>query len=278
MMESNFSRYGIREQHPAEKWLDVHLEEIAIQGYTVLDSGLSVAELADLKTSLDRILNQQADEIGGPDILANIGEGNTVRALLAYDDAFLKLALHPTIQEICQRTLGPYFILMLQNATINLPSQQRHHQSAYHRDLPYQHFVSSRPLAMNALLCLDAFNAETGGTYVVPGSHKVEAFPSDSYVSKSEQAVVAPAGHFIVFDSMLYHRAGINVSTQSRYGINICYSIPILKQQISLPSLLQGKWSDDPQLARLLGYDSEPPSTVVEWRRRRLQRTAAGDA
>ena len=39
-----------------------------------------------------------------------------------------------------------------------------HHQSAFHRDLPYQHFTSSRPIAINALFCADEFTNENGAT------------------------------------------------------------------------------------------------------------------
>lgn len=271
-MNTPIERYGILEQRTAETPVDVHVEEIGIQGYTYVDGGFSATEIQDLKLHLDRIMSIQAAEAGGEEVLQRIGESNTVRALLAYNDIFLDVIRAPKILEICKRLLGDYFILMLQNATINPPNRRGHHQSAYHRDLPYQHFVSSRPLAVNALLCLDPFSAETGSTFILPGSHKIEAFPSDSYVRKMELSTVARAGTFIVFDSMMYHRAGINRSAEARYAINTCYALPILKQQISLPALLKGKWSDDTKLAQLLGYQSEPPHSVQEWRQNRLSR------
>jgi len=271
-METEVTRYGVKEQQTANTKLDVHLEEIRVFGYTILDSGFDHVALADFKSRLDNILARQSAEAGDDGVLASIGERNTARALLAYDETFLKLALHPQIQEICRRLLGEYFILMLQNATINPPNEERHHQSAYHRDLPYQHFVSSRPLAVNALLCLDPFSRDTGSTFVLPCSHKAEAFPSDDYVRKMELPITAPVGSFIVFDSMLYHRAGLNISENHRYAINLCYSLPILKQQISLPALLGGKWSENAALARLLGYESEPVHSVLEWQQQRLRR------
>jgi len=44
------------------------------------------------------------------------------------------------------------FILNQQNG-INPPGETCN-QSAWHRDLPYQHYVSSTPLTINALLCM----------------------------------------------------------------------------------------------------------------------------
>ena len=92
----------------------------------------------------------------------------TARCPLVYDEAFLALAAQAGVLALCRELLGDYVILMQQNGVIN-PSGQRHTQLAYHRDLPYQHFVSSRPLAISALFCIDPFTAETGATTVIPG-------------------------------------------------------------------------------------------------------------
>jgi hypothetical protein len=55
--------------------------------------------------------------------------------------------------------------------------------------------------------------------------------------------------------------------------VNNVFSVPIIAQQISLPSALNGRYSDDPELARLLGYDSTPAASVADWRTRRLRRS-----
>jgi hypothetical protein len=48
------------------------------------------------------------------------------------------------------------------------------------------------------------------------------------------------------------------------------YTLPLLKQQISFPQMLGGKHSDDPDLRRLLGYDSESGESVRLWRESKL--------
>jgi hypothetical protein len=52
------------------------------------------------------------------------------------------------------------------------------------------------------------------------------------------------------------------------------FTIPLIAQQISLPAALDGRYSDDPELARLLGYDTAPAQSVADWRRRRLRRAS----
>ena len=89
--------------------------------------------------------------------MARIGEANTARALLAYDEAFLALAANPQLMVLVAKMLGQNFVLSQQNSTV-LEPHNSHHQTAFHRDLPYQHFTSSRPIAINALFCADEFS------------------------------------------------------------------------------------------------------------------------
>jgi len=263
--------YGVNEQGVAAGDLAAHAERIRLAGYCVLAGALSAADTADLAARLDEVLRRQTEEFGS-ERLEQIGDGFTARCPLVDDAAFLKLATHPRLLALVRLLLGEYVVLMQQNGVIN-PPQEGHTQGAYHRDLPYQHFVSSRPLAISALFCIDPFRTETGATMVIPGSHHVERFPSPEVAASAEVSVNADAGSFVVFDAMLFHRAGDNRSGRVRRAVNNVFSVPIIAQQISLPSALNGRYSDDSELARLLGYDSTPAASVVDWRTRRLRRS-----
>jgi len=263
--------YGVNEQEVAAGDVAAHAERIRLAGYCVLAGALSAADTADLAARLDEVLRRQTEEFGS-ERLEQIGDGFTARCPLVDDAAFLKLATHPRLLALVRLLLGEYVVLMQQNGVIN-PPQEGHTQGAYHRDLPYQHFVSSRPLAISALFCIDPFRTETGATMVIPGSHHVERFPSPEVAASAEVSVNADAGSFVVFDAMLFHRAGDNRSGRVRRAVNNVFSVPIIAQQISLPSALNGRYSDDSELARLLGYDSTPAASVVDWRTRRLRRS-----
>jgi ectoine hydroxylase-related dioxygenase (phytanoyl-CoA dioxygenase family) len=138
--------------------------------------------------------------------------------------------------------------------------------------LPYQHFVTSRPLALNALFCLDPFTVENGATKVISGSHRQEAFPSDEAVMALEARVVAPAGSFIVLDGMLFHSGGVNRTAAPRRAVNHVYTLPFIKQQIELPALLGDRYRGDPALERLLDYDNGVASSVAAYYERRKAR------
>jgi ectoine hydroxylase-related dioxygenase (phytanoyl-CoA dioxygenase family) len=149
-------------------------------------------------------------------------------------------------------------------------ASDEHYQVTWHRDLNYQHFTSSRPLALSALYAIDDFTELTGGTNLLPASHKSEVFPSPEYVEQHQKLIEANPGSIIIFDSMVYHRSGFNRSGRVRRGVNHIYTLPLIKQQISLPQMLQGKFSDDPYLRRFLGYDTQTGESVQEWREFKL--------
>jgi ectoine hydroxylase-related dioxygenase (phytanoyl-CoA dioxygenase family) len=266
--------YGIQERQTADDAIARHAERIRLVGYTVVPGGLAAARVEEFGARLDAVLETQVAEFGGSGRIAAIGDSLTARCLLAYDSAFVDLAAHPDVLALCGHLVGDYFVLMQQNGVVN-PSSETHGQQAYHRDLPYQHFVSSRPLAISALFCIDPFRPETGATTVLPASHRMEAFPSDETAAALDTPVSAEAGSFIVFDSMLFHRAGSNRSGRPRRAVNQVFSLPIVAQQISLPSMLQGRYADDPRLARLFGYESTPAESVIAWRERRLRRSTS---
>ena len=270
-MQTTSSSYGIGERASASTEAGEHAERIRLAGYTIIDAGFDADYVARISAAIDALLRRQADEGGGVARLAEIGEHETARCCLAYDDAFLALVVNPRVTDVCRLLLGDYIVLMQQNAIVNPPGRD-HTQTAYHRDLPYQHFVSSRPLGISVLFCVDPFTARNGATVVLPASHRIEEFPSQGTAAALEVPVEAPSGACIVFDSMLFHRAGANRSDAPRRAVNQVYTRPFIAQQISIPDALDGKYADDPALARLLGYGTAPARSVAEWRARRSRR------
>jgi hypothetical protein len=259
--------YGISETRVAQDDVDRQSEEIDYLGFTVIESGMDGSGLACAVESVDRCYEQQVAETRNAAVVME-KDADILRCPLAYDDVFLGIATLKPLMDVCERMLGPHFVLLQQNAIINRPAAKEF-QSRWHRDLPYQHFVASRRLALNALLCLDEFTIETGGTFVLPGTHMFEKFPSSRFVKKHERAVSAPAGSILVMDAMLFHRAGYNVSQRNRRAVNHLIGRPLFVQQIDLPRVLDGRHADDPFLHRYLGYQWNPAGSVAAWRKLR---------
>jgi ectoine hydroxylase-related dioxygenase (phytanoyl-CoA dioxygenase family) len=245
-------------------------EELSLLGYTILSGVLPDTELDSFRQRIDTVYQRQVDEFGEA-ALAAIGEQDMCRAPLLYDPEFIRLAMNPSVYQVVQRVLGDWFILNLQNAVINRPDRP-HHQQAWHRDLPYQNWVISRPIALGALFMVDDFSAETGGTMVLPYSHRCEASPSAEWIERHSQHIEAPAGSVLLFDAMVLHRAGYNSSSRIRRGINHLYTTPILKQQYDIPRALGSHFACDPETSRVMGFTSQVPLSVLEWRQQRTKK------
>jgi ectoine hydroxylase-related dioxygenase (phytanoyl-CoA dioxygenase family) len=228
--------------------------------------------MRDVARRLDRLLVEQTAQCGGEQALHRVRDADLVRCPLAYDDTMLPLACHDTVLGLVQRVLGENLVLLMQNAVVNRPSREQA-QSRWHRDLNYQHWTSSRPLALNFLVCVDRFFIEGGATWALPGSHLHEAFPSSAYVARHERPVEAEPGSVVLMDAMLFHRSGVNRSADHvRRAVNHVVGTPFMGQQIDMPRLLARHGRDhsaDPFLHRYLGYRWNPAADVETWRQHR---------
>ncbi|NEN23407.1 phytanoyl-CoA dioxygenase family protein [Cryomorpha ignava] len=245
-------------------------EDIERKGYSLLKSLITSDAAADFCNLLESVYEKQCEEFGLKE-LELINELNIVRCPLGYKNDFLKLALNETILNIVESVIGKEFQLHLQNAVINRANSQ-HHQSAWHRDLPYQNWVCSKVLSINAFFCLTPFNIETGGTQFIESSHLSENIPSKEFMDKHAKTLIAEPGDVIIFNSMLLHRAGQNVSNMDRFGINHVYTVPIISQQIDLPRFLTKENIEDAVSRKILGYKYESSVSVNDYRLKRMNK------
>lgn len=264
--------YGIVEA-PAgsgDPALALGLEELARNGFTVIEQALTSESVQCMSAALDRVLAEQAARAGGEAHLAEIGEGGQARALLEEDPVFLQLLRIPLLDAIVEALLGPSALVIQQNGIVMPPLGAAHHQQSWHRDLPYQSWVSSKPIALGSLCTLDPFTEESGATLFLPGAHKHEGFPSEAFIARWQRSVYAPAGAVVVFDAMTFHRGGVNRGSGPRRAVNTLFGVPLLAQQITLTP----KPNMDDKLRRRLGLRYQPAASADAWRdarRRSLQ-------
>jgi ectoine hydroxylase-related dioxygenase (phytanoyl-CoA dioxygenase family) len=263
-------RYGITSSLQIENEIESHIENILIKGFSIKENVLTKEQCEKYKISLNEIYEKQENEFG-KDKLEKIQELDTARMPFLYDRSLSDLYMNPFILELTSKILGNNFQLHLQNAIINKPNRE-HHQTSWHRDLPYQDWIISKPLAFNAFFCLTDFTEENGSTVVLPFSHKIDYFPSERYVKENEVKVIAKAGSVIFFDSMLYHRASYNASDMVRYGVNNIFVVPIIKQQVDIANCFSSEVNLSEQEKMILGIKFEVPSSVIDFREKRYKR------
>jgi len=269
---SHVRSYGVNETFSKDHPLSLHIEEIYFHGYTVVEGVLDKATLESMSGQIDRIYDQQMEELGGVAIAEAIHDANCVRCPLVYEDAFVDLAKSEVMIEIIKGVLGPNFTLLMQNAIINQPVYGNE-QTRWHRDLNYQHWTSSKPIALNALFTIDPFTVETGCTHILPGTHLRPEFPSDRFIEKHETPLSAPAGSVIIMDAMAYHRAGDNTSDKPRRAVNHVIGLPFLSQQIDIPAVVGDRLAVDDFSRAYFGYRWHPASSPKDWRIAKLPRS-----
>lgn len=260
---SEIARYGVKETMSARDELEARGEELTLLGYTTLDAEIPEAELDALSAAFaqgEALYKGRAGDIDLP----SLQEGDTIRVLPAVSPQFWNVVFNDRLHKLLSHLLGDYYILNQVNGLINRANGSKYSQLAYHRDLPYQHFVCSRPIAVNALFAVDDFTIENGATRVIPASHHVEAFPSDATVLRLEKQIAVPRGTFVVLDCMVYHAGAINRSKADRRAVNHVFTIPMLRQQLHLPSIVESKTFTGWQ-KKVLGFGLEEYRSTEAW-------------
>lgn len=258
--------YGVHEQYSDASMQGVIEEQIRLLGYATLDAGYSTQQMdtfSELFDAAGDVYTQNANQ-NGYDLKA-LNENDTIRLLPAQRPEFWDIVFNGHLHDLLTRLLGGYYILNQVNGLINRGNNSEYHQAKYHRDLPYQHFTSSRPLAINALFALDDFTLENGATRVIPASHKRDTFPQDALVRDVETQVTVKRGTFVVLDCMVYHAGSTNRTNKDRRAINHVFTIPMLRQQVHLPSALGHDVSFTDRQKKILGYGLEEFRSVDAW-------------
>jgi ectoine hydroxylase-related dioxygenase (phytanoyl-CoA dioxygenase family) len=115
-------------------------------------------------------------------------------------------------------------------------------------------FPQGYEVQCNTIWAMTDFTAENGATRIIPGSNhlgdRLEFSEADS------EPATMPAGSVLFYTGALYHGGGANRSNETRYGVNITYSVSWLRQEenqyLSVPADL-ARTLPDP-LLRVLGY------------------------
>jgi len=252
--------YGvlIQDNHGSE--FDEVAEQVRRLGYATLDSGYSLKEL-ELLSKIFSLTRTNYVQAYGEARLRSANEFHTIRAPLTHGDpVFVRLATNQNLLNVLGKLILGKFILNQQNGVINPPGET-YNQGVWHRDLPYQHYISNSPLAVNALFCVDDFTLENGSTFVLPATHKTANYPSESYIRRNALQVEAKAGQYILLDCMIFHSGGFNRTNMERRAVNHVYTIPYFKQQIKLPDLLHHAILE-PYQKELFGFNFQEPTSI----------------
>lgn len=266
--------YGVIEREIEDGELSRNIEQLKTLGFTTLNSNFLDGfrdEVREICLETAEIYKKKFSKFD----LEKIGEANIYRAPCLINSKFLQIADHPQLKLLVSQLISGKVYLNQQNLVINPPKSDNYSQLKFHRDLPYQHYTSSRPLAINALYAVDDFTIENGATYVLPATHKIEKFPSDSFAENNQIQVEVKAGTFLVLDCMLYHAAAPNNTNTPRIGINHVYSTVMFRPQIDISEEFESQGNYEHihiKYGELLGYNFRSPRNVADFLAKRSEK------
>ena len=162
--------YGIIHQEQPNSDLEFNIEKFHRKGYVKISSEYKQNELKKISEAFNKAKALYLKKY-------NLVDSNlsSIRGLFALDKIFLEVAKNKFLLKFLKKVFDGKFIVNQQNGLINNP-KKIYEQAKWHRDLPYQHFVSSKVLAINAIFCIDNFNNQNGATKVLPCSQYSKNF------------------------------------------------------------------------------------------------------
>ena len=247
--------------------LDKALHHLNLDGWCVLEGIVPESRVRDIRRSVQSAVESSGRSVNLQGVGARTG-------LLAFDQSFSPYLADRRILDIAEALLGPPVRISFTTAIINYPGNERgrwhadwpfNQNSAGHIPAPYPDMVAH----LTTIWMLSSFSAETGGTLVVPGSHRSSNNPTgDNGVDPSrpyptEIHAAGPAGSVLIFDSRLWHSTAPNRSGRPRVGMAVRYAPWWLNIEILRPgSIERTQMVDEPG-----GHENEQvpvPAPVYE--------------
>jgi ectoine hydroxylase-related dioxygenase (phytanoyl-CoA dioxygenase family) len=249
-------------------WLTTALEAIRLVGCVVVGGVLDVDVLARTRSAMYSAQEAIVREVGA-DRLERAGELGVLRLMMKFEPFLLTYLEIPHVLQVVDRTVSETAVLHLQNGFIlpSFPAERAPEvfQTSFHQDFP--RVLNGFLASVNVFFAIDEFSAVNGATLVVPGTHQRVTPPDSGYLRRNALPVVCPAGSMLLFDSTLWHAAGINTSGQDRLAINHQFTRSYFKQQIDYVRAL----GDDilvtlpPRTQQLLGWYTRVVTSLDEY-------------
>ncbi len=218
------------------------LRRLDMDGFCILRSVIPVDEVDDIRDKVENAVTENRRRTD--QMQANVrARGHRIGAtgvastgdLINQTPRFGRYLADRRIVDPCESIFGPYVRVSSVGAVMNHPGNARGY---WHSDWPFNQTVASHILApyadavmhVTAIFMLSPFTEETGGTLVVPGSHRSSTNPSgENEVDRdspypTEINAIGAAGDVLFFDSRLWHSVAPNHSARPRTAVIARYA------------------------------------------------------
>ena len=203
--------------------IDAAVQEVRRFGWCILKDIIPAAEADRICMKVLRVAAEVRE-----------GVGQTL-GLINFEQSFAPYLAHPRILGLAEAFFGPFIRISETAAVVNHPGNPR---GRWHADWPFNQGFAVRIQApypdtllhLGTLWSLTPFSRSTGGTWILPGSHRLPHNPTGDLTLEpgsprpGEEQVSAPAGSVIAYDSRLWHATATNRSPKPRVALAIRYA------------------------------------------------------
>jgi len=225
--------------------MDEKLLRLKLDGWCVINDVIPEDKVGAVRESVIATTEKHRN----PNAPKQIGH---LSGLINYDQSFAPYLADERLLGLIKALLGSHVRISMTTATINEPGNAR---GGWHADWPFNqrnagHIPTPYPdtvAHITTLWMLSPFTAETGGTLVVSGSHRMNNNPTgDNGVDPltpypTEINASGKAGSVLVMDSRLWHSTAPNTTNEPRVAIAIRYAPWWLDLKVMMPDSVERK-------------------------------------
>ena len=224
--------------------IEEKLYQLKMNGYCVLERIIPDDKIDEIRESV--VAAQAAHhEKSEAELAKTRSRGHRVgakgvanmRGIINATQTFAPYLADERIMGLTETLFGPYVRISCTDCVINYPGNERGY---WHSDWPYNqtnatHIPAPYPdtiMHLSTIWMLTPFGPETGGTYIIPGSHRTDDNPSAAGIAginpdapyPTETQVSGPAGSVLLYDSRLWHAVPPNRSDKPRVAVIVRYA------------------------------------------------------
>jgi ectoine hydroxylase-related dioxygenase (phytanoyl-CoA dioxygenase family) len=242
--------------HPLQK----HLDDIARDGFTVVENVLPPDDIPELRAKLQCCVDEDLRAWEGREY----PDRWMVHNLMVRDHAFARVLENPALHAYLSAILGDTCILYAYTSS-SMPPRGTNYSNRVHVDCP--RFIPGYVTNLGVTIALDDFTEENGATYQLPGSHLSPEVPSEEHFFRHARRLFPRTGDAIVFNARTWHSGGQNRTDVARHALtmNVCRSY--MRQRFDYPRLVPpevvARLGDVGR--RFLGFNVRVPVSLEEY-------------
>jgi hypothetical protein len=238
--------------------LERNILELELYGYTVVEDVKPLSFFDELRETILRLGEEERQAGHRIPLAGKEGKSYLVTWLLARGRIFEEAVMAEKPLALITYLMGESCQISSNHGHVRLQGDP---PQGMHTDAPMMPDpLPDAPVASNMMWVMDDFSRESGGTLVVPGSHKKRTHPPANAMSMGVP-VEASKGSVIVFSGNLWHSAGARTIPGERVGMTVYFNRMYARPQEDLSGVISDEVVErnPPRFAHLIGRDNPYP-------------------